>query len=56
MEIKGLKVNKVLVTKAVKIIREFYVGFTVDRTKKRNVLIVSPEGGMEIERSRENKS
>jgi len=49
MEIKGLKVNKVLVTKAVKIIREFYVGFTVDRTKKRNVLIVSPEGGMEIE-------
>ena len=49
MEIKGLKVNKVLVTKAVKVMKEFYVGFTVDRTKKRNVLIVSPEGGMEIE-------
>ena len=49
MEIKGLKVNKVLVAKAVKVMKEFYVGFTVDRTKKRNVLIVSPEGGMEIE-------
>ena len=49
MEIKGLRVNKVLVAKAVKVMKEFYVGFTVDRTKKRNVLIVSPEGGMEIE-------
>jgi len=49
MEIKGLKVNKVLIAKAVKIKKEFYVGFTVDRSRKRNVLIVSPEGGVEIE-------
>lgn len=49
MEIKGLKVNKVLIAKAVQIKKEFYVGFTVDRSSKRNVLIVSYEGGVEIE-------
>ncbi len=54
MEIKGLKVNKVLIAKAVQIKKEFYVGFTVDRSSKRNVLIVSSEGGVEIEEVAKN--
>lgn len=54
MEIKGLKVNKVLIAKAVQIKKEFYVGFTVDRSSKRNVLIVSNEGGVEIEEVAKN--
>lgn len=49
MEIKGLKVKRVLVANAVKILKEFYVGFTVDRANKRNVLIVSDAGGVDIE-------
>jgi succinyl-CoA synthetase beta subunit len=54
MEIKGLKVKKLLVAKAVNILREFYVGFTVDRVSKRNVLIVSNAGGVDIEEVAKN--
>lgn len=54
MEIKGLKVKKLLVAKAVNILKEFYVGFTVDRSSKRNVLIVSDAGGVDIEEVAKN--
>ncbi len=49
MDIKGLTVKKVLVTEAVEIASEAYVGVVVDRAIKRPVLIVSAAGGVEIE-------
>ena len=49
MSIKNLVVEKVLVAKAVDIVKEFYVGLTIDRNKQQVVLMVSPEGGVEIE-------
>ena len=49
MDIKGLKVKRVLVTQAVEIASEAYVGVVIDRAIKRPVLIVSAAGGMDIE-------
>ncbi len=49
MDIKGLTVKKVLVTEAVEIASEAYLGVVLDRALKRPVLIVSAAGGMEIE-------
>ncbi|HEX9745049.1 MAG TPA: ADP-forming succinate--CoA ligase subunit beta [bacterium] len=49
MDIKGLRVEKVLVAPAVDIEKEYYVGITLDRNKKQHVVIVSPEGGVDIE-------
>ena len=49
MQIKGLTVNKVLVTPAAEIATEAYVGIIVDRASKRPVFMVSPAGGIDIE-------
>ncbi|MEJ2678583.1 MAG: ADP-forming succinate--CoA ligase subunit beta [Gemmatimonadota bacterium] len=49
MEIKGLTVEKVLVTPAEDIASESYVGVIVDRASKRPVFMVSREGGVDIE-------
>lgn len=49
MNIKGLTVEKVLVTKAADIEKEFYVGFVNDRNSKSVTLMASAEGGVEIE-------
>jgi succinyl-CoA synthetase beta subunit len=49
MEIKGLIVEKVLVTAAVDIAKEFYVGLVNNRNTKSITLMVSAEGGVEIE-------
>jgi len=49
MEIKGLKVQKVLVSEAVEIKSESYVGFTNDRSSKKIVCMASPAGGVDIE-------
>ena len=49
MEIKGLKVKKVLVTRAVDIKHEAYLGAILDRRTKRVVMMASPEGGVDIE-------
>jgi succinyl-CoA synthetase beta subunit len=49
MEIKGLRVKKVLVSKAVDIATEAYVGMLLDRDQKRLTLLVSPAGGVDIE-------
>ncbi|MFO7892647.1 MAG: ADP-forming succinate--CoA ligase subunit beta [Longimicrobiales bacterium] len=49
MEIKGLTVEKVLVTPAEDIESESYVGVIVDRGSKRPVFMVSREGGVDIE-------
>ena len=49
MQIKGLTVEKVLVTAAADIASEAYVGIIVDRAAKRPVFMVSPAGGIDIE-------
>lgn len=49
MDIKGLTVKKVLVSKAVDIATEAYVGMILDRDTKRLTFLVSPEGGVDIE-------
>jgi succinyl-CoA synthetase beta subunit len=49
MEIKGLTVRKVLVTPAVDIASEAYVGVLVDRVSQAPTFMVSAEGGVDIE-------
>lgn len=47
--LKDLLVNKVLVEEAVNIEKEYYLGITMDRSTKRTVLMISSEGGIDIE-------
>lgn len=49
MDIKGYKVEKVLVADAVEILKEYYVGLTIDRNTKSVLFMASAEGGVEIE-------
>ena len=49
MQIKGLTVQKVLVTPAADIASEAYVGIILDRASKKPVFMVSPAGGIDIE-------
>jgi len=49
MQIKGLTVEKVLVTVAADIGSEAYVGIIVDRATKKPVFMVSAAGGIDIE-------
>ena len=49
MDIKGFKVPLVYCETALDIEREIYLGFTVDRDARANVLILSAKGGMDIE-------
>jgi succinyl-CoA synthetase beta subunit len=49
MSIKGLPVRRVLVTEAVEILTEYYVGLTIDRSAHAPVLIASSAGGVDIE-------
>ncbi len=49
MEIKGVKVNKILIDQYVEIEKEFYMSFIIDRTSSKTVFIFSPVGGVDIE-------
>lgn len=49
MEIKGFKVDRILVGEAVEIVSEYYVSIVVDRKSKSAILMLSREGGMDIE-------
>lgn len=49
MDIKGLTVEKVLVTPAVDIDTEAYVGVLMDRARQAPTFMVSAEGGVDIE-------
>ena len=49
MNIKGLTVERVLVEEAADIAQEYYLGITVDRAARRNVVMVSAAGGVDIE-------
>jgi len=54
MDIKGLKVKKVLVTESKEIASEAYIGIIVDRKTKKPVIMVSPAGGIDIEEVAKN--
>jgi succinyl-CoA synthetase beta subunit len=47
--IKGIKVNSVLVVEAAKSQKELYLGFTMDRARRKIALIASSEGGIDLE-------
>jgi succinyl-CoA synthetase beta subunit len=49
MDIKGYRVEKVLVAQGVSFVSEIYAGLTIDRNTKSAVFMVSREGGVEIE-------
>ncbi|TYP93440.1 succinyl-CoA synthetase beta subunit [Fodinibius salinus] len=46
---EGQKVKRIYVTDGVEIEQEFYLGILLDRAKSKNVIMVSTEGGMDIE-------
>ncbi|MEY3025050.1 MAG: ADP-forming succinate--CoA ligase subunit beta, partial [Planctomycetota bacterium] len=52
---EGLEVNRLLVAEAVDIAKEFYVAILVDRARRTNTLIASAEGGVEIEKTAEER-
>lgn len=47
---EGKKVERLYITDGVDIKKELYVGVTLDRTVSQNVVMVSTEGGVEIEK------
>ena len=47
---EGRIVRRLLVEQGMNIARELYVGVTLDRQRSQNVVMVSTEGGMEIEK------
>jgi succinyl-CoA synthetase beta subunit len=49
MDIKGLKVEKVLVTSMIDIAEEYYLGIIIDRQSQAPVVMVSKAGGIDIE-------
>lgn len=49
MDIKGYTVDRVLVGQAVNIAKEYYVSYVIDRNSKSTILMISQEGGMDIE-------
>lgn len=54
MHIKDFVVEKVIVSEAVNIDSEYYISFIIDRNTKSVLLMLSAEGGMEIEEVAEN--
>lgn len=49
MDLRGFTVDQVLVEEAAAIKQEFYLGITTDRDNQANVVILSTEGGVDIE-------
>jgi succinyl-CoA synthetase beta subunit len=49
LDIRGHTVHKVLVAPAADIAQEFYLGVTLDRARRQNVIMASAEGGVDIE-------
>ncbi len=46
---EGLEVTKLLIAAGVDIAHEYYLAITTDRTTRRNILIASAQGGVDIE-------
>lgn len=49
MDIRGFTVDRILVGQAVNIEKEYYVSYVIDRNSKSTLLMLSREGGMDIE-------
>ena len=49
MDIKGFTVDRILIGEAVNIEKEYYVSYVIDRSTKSTILMLSKEGGMDIE-------
>lgn len=49
MDIKGYIVDRILVGQAIHIEKEYYVSYVIDRKSKSVILMLSKEGGMDIE-------
>src|SRR5262245_47111556 len=49
LDIRGHTVRKLLVAPATAIAQEFYLGVTLDRARRQNVVMASAEGGVDIE-------
>jgi len=49
MDIRGFTVDRILVGQAVNIEKEYYVSYVIDRNSKSTILMLSREGGMDIE-------
>ncbi|MEA5081548.1 MAG: ADP-forming succinate--CoA ligase subunit beta [Dysgonamonadaceae bacterium] len=49
MNIKGYTVDRILVGQAINISKEYYASYIIDRNSKSTILMLSKEGGMEIE-------
>jgi len=49
MNIKGFTVDRILVGQAINIEKEYYVSYVIDRSSKSTLLMLSKEGGMDIE-------
>src|SRR5499427_11095562 len=49
LTIKGLPVRKVLVAQAAEIAKEYYCAIVMDREKKAPLVMISAEGGVDIE-------
>ena len=47
---EGRKVERLLVEEGLDIKRELYLGMVIDRSRRRPVLMASPDGGVEIEK------
>lgn len=54
MEIKGIKVKKVYIVEIADFTKEIYAGIFLDRKNEKAVLMVSAEGGIEIEEVAKN--
>ncbi|MFL2693783.1 MAG: ADP-forming succinate--CoA ligase subunit beta [Candidatus Actinomarina sp.] len=49
MDIKGHKVEVLLIEEASEILEEYYLSFTLDRSAKKYLMMLSSKGGMDIE-------
>lgn len=49
MKINGLSVNKLLVCEAINIESEFYLSYSIDRKNRSVIMMLSSEGGVDIE-------
>ena len=49
MDIKGHKVEMLLLEEASNILEEYYISFTLDRSEKKYLIMLSAKGGMDIE-------
>ena len=54
MDIKGYTVNKLLIEEALEISEEYYISFTLDRSRKQFLMLLSSKGGMDIEEVAKN--